>query len=104
MISYGSGAAITVVLTAGVLLVLTGTGAVAFDLLQGIAVLLSVFGGYTIVYAVFSKDRVYHLVWGALSTAVGIGLLTTPLVNPLITLGLLLIILALLGVFAIRRK
>ncbi|MDW8359006.1 MAG: hypothetical protein RMK31_00275 [Candidatus Caldarchaeum sp.] len=104
MISYGAGALLAVVFTAGVIMVLSGTGTIALDIQTAVGVLLSVFGAYSIIYGSFSRDLLYHVLWGALSAVAGVALLSAPFVNPFIAVGLALIVVALVGVFAVIRK
>ncbi|MDW7977684.1 MAG: hypothetical protein RMH74_02645 [Candidatus Caldarchaeum sp.] len=104
MISYGAGALLAVVFTAGVIMLLSGTGTIALDIQTAVGVLLSVFGAYSIIYGAFSRDLLYHVLWGALSAVAGVALLSAPFVNPLIAVGLALIVVALVGLFAVIRR
>ncbi|MEM1987610.1 MAG: hypothetical protein QW362_04370 [Candidatus Caldarchaeum sp.] len=104
MISYGAGALIVVALSSGILLVLSGAGAVQLEVDKALGVLLTIFGAYSILYGVSSKDLVYYAVWGGVSTAAGLALLTTPLVNPAVVIGAALIFIAAVGALAALRK
>jgi hypothetical protein len=49
-------------------------------------------------------DRFFFAVWGVILSAVGTTLTTSPIINPTLSAGLILISLGLLGVFAILRR
>ncbi|MEM0381332.1 MAG: hypothetical protein QW059_01705 [Nitrososphaerota archaeon] len=104
MISYGSGALITITCSLGILLVLGGAGIVPINLQTIAGVVLSIFGIYSIVYSVFSKDLFYHTLWGGVSIAIGAALLTSPVVNPTIMVGIALIFISIVGAIAALKK
>jgi uncharacterized membrane protein len=49
-------------------------------------------------------DRFFFAVWGVILSAVGAALTTSPIINPILSAGLILISLGLLGVFAILQR
>lgn len=104
VISYGSGAFVVLIFAAGLLFLLSGAGLMVFDLRLAVGALLTVFGGYSLLYSVVSRERVFHLLWGGISVVLGVGLAAAEFLNPLVVLGLTLIFVAVVGAFAITRK
>jgi hypothetical protein len=102
---YGEGFLATLVIAVGALAVVYGLQAVALSLLQAVGLVLLVIGGYTLAFATsIEADRFFFAVWGVILSAIGAALTTSPIINPILSAGLILISLGLLGVFAILRR
>jgi uncharacterized membrane protein len=102
---YEEGLLITIVLTIGTLLVIYGLQAIPLNPLQVVGFILLTIGGYTLVFMVSTKtDRFFFAVWGVILSMIGTTLTTFIPVNPVLSVGLMLISLSLLGVFAILRR
>jgi hypothetical protein len=102
---YGEGFLTTLVIAVGALAVVYGLQAVALSLLQAVGLVLLVIGGYTLAFATsMEADRFFFAVWGVILSGVGAALTTSPIINPILSAGLILISLGLLGVFAILRR
>lgn len=104
MTKYGSGALITLLAAAGAVLILSGIGVVTVQPLAAVGIVLAAFGIYTIAYATVSGNQLYYMLWGGVALVVGAGLTIPATINPLIAIGLLLILIAALGAYALAKK
>ncbi|MCS7118012.1 MAG: hypothetical protein NZ957_04410 [Thaumarchaeota archaeon] len=104
MTSFGTGALIAVVASIGVILVLTGSGLLRAELLSSAGVVLAVFGIYTIVFGITSKERFYYVLWGGVTLAVGLGLAASDVLNPVLVVGVILVFVAGVGAAAALRR
>jgi len=102
---YGEGFLATLVIAVGTLAVVYGLQAVALSLLQAAGLVILAIGGYTLAFAVsIEADRFFFAVWGVILSAIGATFTISPVINPILSAGLILISLGLLGVFAILRR
>jgi hypothetical protein len=102
---YGAGALAVLVISLGLAAVIYSVNIIPFDFLNLPAWIFVPLGVYTLFYAFFShKDPVYYLVWGVVMTCVGIVSATYAVVPPLLVLGILLIIIAVIGIAAYKRS
>jgi hypothetical protein len=102
---YGEGFIVTLILTIGALMVVYGLQLVAPNLLQAMGIALLAIGGYTLAYSASTRaDRLFFAVWGAVASGMGASLTLYVFVNPIISLGLILILLGVLGIVAMMRR
>ncbi len=104
MTRYSSGALITLLAAAGAVLILSGTGVVTIQPLAAVGIVLAAFGIYTIAYATVSGKQLYYILWGGVALVIGASLTIPATINPLIAIGLLLILIAALGAYAVAKK
>ncbi|GBC71809.1 hypothetical protein HRbin02_01597 [Candidatus Calditenuaceae archaeon HR02] len=104
MISYGAGALVTVLATAGALLLLVGAGVIPIQPLTAAGIILSALGIYTVTYGAASREPLYYFLWGGIALVIGTGISTPSTVNPLIAAGIALIFIAGIGAYAIAKK
>jgi len=88
----------------GVLIILAALGIAPPDplLIGGYA--FSGVGVALLLYALLSKDIKFYLAWGFGFLMIGLALVFRKEINPLIFLGALLVILAIVGAVPIKRK
>lgn len=102
---YGEGFIVTLILTIGAILVVYGLQIIALNLLQAAGVVLLAIGGYTLIFSASTRaDRLFFAVWGAIASGMGASLTLYVFVNPIISLGLILILLGVLGIVAMMRR
>jgi hypothetical protein len=102
---YGEGFIVTLILTIGALMVVYGLQLVALNLLQTMGIALLAIGGYTLIFSASTRaDRLFFAVWGAIALGMGASLTLYVFVNPIISLGLILILLGVLGIVAMMRR
>jgi hypothetical protein len=102
---YGSGALIIVIVFIGLAAVIYGLNVLPFDFLIFPAWIFCPLGVYTLVYALITrKNSIYYLVWGSIIFAVGIISALYKILNPVVILGVLLIIIAVIGVISRGRR
>lgn len=103
--SYGVGALVTFIISLGTAAIIYGSGIIAFDPIGLIAWVLSLLGAYTIIYALrMREDTFYYASWGLIMFAIGLASALYRVMSPLIIFGLLLIVLAIIGLIAYWRK
>jgi hypothetical protein len=103
--SYGAGAFAVLIISLGVAILFYGGGLLTFEPLGLVAWLLSPLGAYTIIYAFKAgKDAFYYMSWGLIIFAAGIASALYKMVNVIIILGVLLIVLAVMGLAVYWRK
>lgn len=104
MISYGVGATAVVAISIGLAAIIYGMGLLKFDLYVLPAWILGPLGVYTAVYSLAaSRESTYYLVWGIVMLALASisALYSVTYVLPI--LGVLIIVLAVIGVIAHMR-
>lgn len=94
---YGAGALASIAVTAGVMLILFGAGAISFNLLILAGAVLTVFGIYTIVFGALSREKPFYIAWGVISAVAGVTVAASDLFNPLLGLGLVLLFIGILA-------
>lgn len=103
--NYGVGALVVLVLSMGLLLIAYGGNFLAFDILNLPAWMLGPVGIYTLVYSfVRSKESSYYLVWGAILTGIAFASAFYKIVTTYVVFGILIIIIAIIGLFAYVRR
>lgn len=102
---YGSGALIIVVIFIGLAAVIYGLSILPFDFLNFPAWVFCPLGVYTLIYALIAhKHHFYYLVWGSVTFAVGVISAFYKVVNPVVILGILLIMIAVIGIISRWRR
>lgn len=101
---YGAGALAVLVISLGLASVIYGINIIPFNTTDLLAWIFVPLGVYALFYAFFNrKDPVYYLVWGVVMTCIGVISATYAVVPPLLVLGILLIIIAVIGIAAYKR-
>jgi hypothetical protein len=103
-LGYGVGSLAILVASVGVAVVVYSLSLISFNILNVLAWILGPWGAYTIVYAFATgRDFAYYLTWGTIMFAIALisGLYTV--INSLVILGILLIMLAIIGVVTYWR-
>ena len=102
---YGEGFILTLILTVGALMVVYGLQLIALNLLQLMGIALLAIGGYTLIFSAYTRaDRLFFAVWGAIASGIGASLTLYVFVNPILSIGLILILLGVLGIVAMMRR
>ena len=104
-LGYGEGVLVIFLVAVGALMVVYGSQLMALNLLQQMGVVLLAIGGYTLIFSAYARaDRLFFAVWGAIITGVGASFTFYAFVNPILSIGLILILLGVLGIFAMMRR
>jgi hypothetical protein len=104
MFSYGVGATAVVAISVGLAAIVYGLGLMSFDLYVLPAWILGPLGVYTAIYSLAAgKESTYFLVWGIVMLAVAFISAFYNVTYVLPILGVLVIILAVIGVIAYMR-
>jgi len=104
-LNYSVGALAILVISVGVAAIVYSTNAITFDLFNVPAWIFGPAGVYTLAYSfVGGKDSTYYLVWGAVMFAVAVVSAFYAVVNPFIVLGVLIIVIAVIGLFTYWRS
>ncbi|MEM0053443.1 MAG: hypothetical protein QXL89_04600 [Nitrososphaeria archaeon] len=102
---YGEGALATLAIAIGTAAIIYGGGILTFDPINLIAWVLIPLGAYTTIYTLKpSKNPLYYASWGIIMVAIGLTTALYKIVNPIIIFGILLIVLATLGLIAYLKK
>lgn len=88
----------------GILIVLAALGIAPPDPILIGGYMFSGVGVALLLYAILSKDNKFYLAWGFVFLLLGLGVIFREKINPLIFLGVLLVILAIIGVVPIKRR
>jgi len=88
----------------GILIILAALGIAPPDPLLIGGYMFSGVGVALLLYALLSKDIKFHLAWGFVFLLLGLGLVFRKEINPLIFLGVLLVVLAIIGAMPIKRR
>lgn len=103
-LDYGVGMLIVFAMSLGVAAIMYGLGFLAFDPLNLVTCIISPLGAYTLVYALrVRKDYLYYLSWGLMMFITGLSIALYRLVNIIALFGLLLILLAVVGLLEYWR-
>ena len=104
MIRYGVGALAILASSIGIALIVYGAGLIELDILNIPSWIFGPFGAYTLIYGMLSqKDPLYYSVWGTVMLGIAFTSAFYKLINPVIILGVLIIIIVILGLI-IRGK
>ena len=103
-LDYGSIALVVLVISVGAAAVVYSVPILAFNLFNIPAWIFGPLGVYTIIYSfVAGKDPTYYLVWGTVMFAVAIASALYNILNPFLVLGVLIIVIAVMGLIAYLR-
>ncbi len=104
-LDYGAGALVVLVISVGVAAIVYSVNIIPFDPFNIPAWILGPSGVYTLIYSYAAgKESTYYMVWGAVMFAVAVASALYSLVNPFIVFGILIIVLAVIGIFAHWRS
>jgi len=105
-INYNVGALVVFFISMGVAAIVYAVGIISFNLFNLPAWAFGPLGGYTLVYSIVAgKDWTYYLVWGTIMVAVAIAsALYYDVTYIIIVIGILVIILAIIGLVAYWRS
>jgi len=102
---YGAGALIVLVVSVGVAAIVYGLSLLSLDLLNIPAWIFGPLGIYTLVYSsIAGKESTYYGVWGVVMVAVAVIFGFYNIVNPVVILGVLAILIAVIGIVAYQRS
>jgi len=103
--NYGAGILVVLLISLGVATIIYANNILPFSPLIIIAWILLPLGVFTCLFAVFAgNDRFYYLIYGVLMVIAGLLVVTSSLILPMTLLGLLLIVLAIIGLAAYWRR
>jgi hypothetical protein len=98
-LGYGVGSLAILVASIGVAAVVYSLNLISFNFLNIPAWIFGPWGLYTIIYAfVTGRDFTYYLAWGTIIFAVALVSALYSVINPWVIFGVLLIVLAVIGV------
>jgi hypothetical protein len=102
---YGAGALIILVVSVGVAAIVYGLGLLSLDLLNIPAWIFGPLGIYTLAYSsIAGKESTYYGVWGVVMVAVAVIFGFYKIVNPVVILGVVAILVAIIGIIAYQRS
>jgi hypothetical protein len=102
---YNVGALVILVISIGLAAVVYGANMVPFDIFNIPAWLLGPLGVYTILFSfIATKEAAYYLVWGIIMFAVAAASAFYNVVSAYVVLGILLIVIAVIGIVAYWRS
>jgi uncharacterized membrane protein HdeD (DUF308 family) len=103
-LDYGVGALVVLLASIGVAAIVYSL-IIPFNLFNLIAWILGPLGIYTLAYSfVARKDSTYYLVWGSIMFAVALVFALYTVVSPIVVLGVLAIVIAIIGIVAYQRS
>lgn len=89
----------------GIAAVLYGMNVLPFDIFNLPAWVFCPLGVYSLIYALtLKRGSLYYAVWGLVMLAIGVVSASYSLLNPIVVLGILLIIIAVICMFAYWRS
>ena len=102
---YNVGALVILVISIGLAVVVYGMNMIPLDIFNIPAWLLGPLGVYTILFSFRAgKEATYYMVWGVIMFAVAATSAFYSVVNPFVVLGILLIVIAVIGIVAYWRS
>jgi hypothetical protein len=103
--NYSIGAFAILAISIGFLIVIYGGGIIYFDPFNIPAWIFGPLGIYTIAYSlIIKKDMLYYSIWGIIMFAIAIASAFYNIVNVFIVFGILLIVIAIVGLIAYWRR
>jgi hypothetical protein len=104
-LDYGAGALVVLVASLGVAAIVYSLPLLAFNIFNLLAWIFGPLGIYTLAYSLIArKDSTYYLVWGSVMFAVAIIFAFYNVVNPVVILGVLAVVIAIIGIVAYQRS
>jgi hypothetical protein len=102
--SYGVGAIAVLAISLALALIMYGLAVLPYDLFNLLAWIFGPWGVYTVAYSLMAgRESTYYLVWGTIMVAVAIFGAFYRVVPWFIVLGILVIVLAVIGVIAYMK-
>jgi hypothetical protein len=102
---YGVGAIIVLVISVGVAAIVYGLNLLSLNFLNVPAWIFGPLGIYTLAYSsITGTESTYYAVWGVVMVAVAVIFGFYNLVNPVVILGILAILIAIIGIIAYQRS
>jgi hypothetical protein len=102
---YNVGALVILAISTGLAVVVYGANIILLNIFNIPAWLFGPLGVYTIIFSVTaSKETTYHLVWGIVMFTVAIASAFYNMLSIFIVLGILLIVIAVIGIVAYLRN
>jgi len=103
-LNYGASALVVLVLSIGLAAIVYGAGIIRFDPFNLPAWFFGPLGVYTLIYSfLVGRDPFYYLVWGSVMSLVAVASALYNIINVFVVFGILMIVLAVIGLFAYRR-
>ena len=103
-LTYNTGILATLLISVGIAAIAYGGGLIPFVPLNILAWLLGPSGIYTILFAFTSEEAFLYLGWGSIMLTIATASILFNVVNTFVVLGILLIALALIGLFAYKKQ
>lgn len=103
-LTYNTGMLATLLISVGIAAIAYGGGFIPFVPLNLPAWILGPLGVYTILFAFSSGEVFFYLGWGSVMLTLATALILYNVVNTFVVLGILLIALALIGLFAYKKQ
>ena len=101
---YNVGALVIFVISVGLAVVIYSMNIIPLDIFNIPAWLLGPLGVYTIIFSFMAgKESTYYLVWGIIMFAIAAASAFYNVVNAFVVLGILLIVIAVIGIVAYWR-
>jgi hypothetical protein len=105
VLDYNIGALVILVISIGVAVVVYSANMIPLNIFNIPAWLLGPLGVYTILFSfIAGKESTYYLVWGIVMFAVAAASAFYNVVNAFVVLGILLIVIAVIGIVAYWRS
>ena len=102
---YGVGALIVLVISVGVAAIVYGLNLLSLNFLNIPAWIFGPLSIYTLAFSsIAGKESTYYAVWGVVMVAVAVIFGFYNLVNPVVILGILAILIAIIGIVAYQRS
>ncbi|MDH7476843.1 MAG: hypothetical protein QHH17_00470 [Candidatus Bathyarchaeota archaeon] len=105
ILDYNVGALVIFVISVGLAVVIYSMNIIPLDIFNIPAWLLGPLGVYTIIFSFMAgKESTYYLVWGIIMFAIAAASAFYNVVNAFVVLGILLIVIAVIGIVAYWRS
>lgn len=103
--NHGAGAVVVLFLSLGIATIVYSNNVLPFHLIDLIAWVFVPLGIFTCLYAVIARrEFFYYLIWGVIMLLAGLMVVTSTFIAPMTLIGVLLIVLAVIGIVAFWRK
>ncbi len=103
--AYGTYALAILALSIGIMVIVYGLGLLPFNPIHILGWLFGPLGAYTVIYAIATKrDPLYYIIWGTILLAIAMMSTLYELVNPLVILGVTILILVVAALLSRKRE
>jgi hypothetical protein len=103
--AYGAGGIVVLVISLAVAAIIYGSALLSLNYLNIPAWIFGPLGSYTLTYSsIAGKESTYYGVWGVVMVAVAVIFGFYNIVNPVVILGVLAILIAVIGIVAYQRS